>query len=79
MQAATWKLGLPEGSVVCTDRLLMAHAVLAVRSKVKQGGWIRNAARAQGVVIYTVKSDAEVGARCVDTLLVLTSCVDKLC
>lgn len=74
VQEVVWKLGLPAGAVVCTDRLTGADAVLAVRSKVKQGGWIKSAARAQGVLIYTVKSESEVclwwgwggGGVCVD-------------
>lgn len=60
IQEAVWKLGIPAGAVSCTDRLAGADAVLAVRNKVKQGGWIKSAARAQGVLIYTVKTETEV-------------------
>jgi len=44
------------GEVVLTTHLSGADAVLALRSKLKSGGWVKRAAKAAGVPIYAVKS-----------------------
>ncbi len=44
--------------MVVTDILADADAVLAVRTKVKAAGWLRQAARSAGVPIYAVKTSS---------------------
>ncbi|KAK9863911.1 hypothetical protein WJX84_011872 [Apatococcus fuscideae] len=55
MQDVVDEMGL-QGNVHLTGRLQDADAVLAPRSKLKQHSWIKDAAKAAGVPLYTIKT-----------------------
>ncbi|KAI3423869.1 hypothetical protein D9Q98_009703 [Chlorella vulgaris] len=62
-------LGLT-GSLVVADRIQDADTVLALRSKIKTSSWIKEASKAAGIPMYSVKTAADANlVRAVRTLL----------